>query len=135
MARSKYLTHITSYYKTLWWLFSIALLIVCCKTTHPLTKSAAIVPTSPLAPVKSDVAIARKKWPGTTLLNLSDGYTIYNSKCFECHDDKSIPDYSVDEWNVILRKMGRKAKLDTLQFKLVQRYILTKREALLAPRR
>ena len=96
------------------------------------TNTSDLVKIDPLTPMKSDVKIGRKYWPNTTLESLMRGFTIYNSHCYECHNDKIIQDYDVEAWQVIMRKMGRKAKLiDTTQYNLVYHFILTKREALL----
>jgi hypothetical protein len=126
-------------YRTVFLLGAIAIIAVCCKSTQPAssTKTATTQnvspPKSPLVPIESDVAIANAHWQGTTLDNLTQGYSIYDDKCTDCHGVKKPQDFTEDEWNSIMPKMGRKAKLDTNQYKLVFRYILTKREALLGP--
>jgi len=86
---------------------------------------------SVLAPVEADVAIARAHWPGTTFDRLNQGYYIYDDKCTDCHEAKMPQDFTVNEWNVIMHKMGHKAKLDSNQYKEVFHYILTKREAII----
>jgi hypothetical protein len=40
-------------------------------------------------------------------------------------------DFEEDDWNAIMHKMGRKAKLDSNQYNQVLHYILTKREEVL----
>ena len=126
-------------YKTIFLLSSVAIIAVCCKstqpaaTTKPATTQNVSPPKSPLVPIESDVAIASAHWQGTTLDNLTRGYSIFDDKCTDCHGIKKPQDFTQDEWNNIMPKMGRKAKLDTTQYKLVFRYILTKREALLGP--
>ena len=119
-------------YKTAFLLISIAIVVVCCKSTQTVSQKTPPA-KSPLEPIESDVAIANAHWQGTTLDNLTQGYSIYSDKCSDCHGTKKPDSYTVDEWNSILPKMGRKAKLDSTQYKLVFRYILTRREALLGP--
>lgn len=125
------------YYKTILLLSSIAIFAVCCKSTHTVTSVATTTTTSnsstadPLAPVEADLAIAKAHWPATTLDNLKQGYAIYDDKCTDCHDTKRPQDFTVDEWYSIMPKMGRKAHLDSIQYKMVFHYILTKREAIL----
>jgi hypothetical protein len=123
------------HYKLIFVLGSTAVAVVCCKTTQPVPapKPAATTPVtiSPLAPVKSDVSIAKAYWPGTTLDDLNQGYSIFDDKCTDCHRTKKPQDFSVFAWNTIMHKMGRKAKLDSNQYNLVLHYILTKREAIL----
>ncbi|HTB32278.1 MAG TPA: hypothetical protein VK808_09655 [Bacteroidia bacterium] len=128
------------HYKVIFLLGTISMLAVCCKTTRPVAvvKSPTTIATpsstsviSSLAPAGSDVAIAAAHWPGTTLDNLNQGYSIFDDKCTDCHRTKRPQDFTADEWKVIMHKMGRKAKLDSNQYNLVLHYILTKREAIL----
>jgi hypothetical protein len=123
-----------TYYKIILLLASITMLAVCCKTVQPLpaVKSSAPAGISVynLVPGKPDVAIARSHWPETTLDSLNKGYSIFNVKCTHCHLAKQPQDFSVFAWTGIMHKMGRKAKLDSNQYNLVFRYILTKREAI-----
>lgn len=120
-------------------LFSVVL--VCCKSHAPVTKSVATTPSptpvskpatnSPsLVPDDNDVTIAQSHWPGTSLMTLAEGYTLYTDECTKCHKPKLPQDFSADEWNSILPKMGRKAHLDSIQYVSVYRYILTKRESI-----
>jgi hypothetical protein len=126
-------------YQTLFTLGAISIIIVCCKSTQPATTKttsstqAVSPPKSPLVPVESEVAIAQAHWQGTTLDNLNQGYSIFDDKCTDCHGLKKPQDFTTDEWNSIMPKMGRKAKLDSTQYALVFHYILTKREAILGP--
>jgi hypothetical protein len=139
---------ILKYYKTFFLLSSISIVAVCCNSTKPVaaaksTPAAQPAPTNfaatpwgapvstSLEPVESDVAIAQAHWPGTTLNDLTRGYAIFDDKCTDCHSLEKPQNFSVDEWNVLMRKMGRKAKLDSNEYKLVFHYILTKREAIL----
>lgn len=111
-------------------MFSTTILI-CCKSTAPATKSAA----PNLVPDGNDVAVAQAHWPGTTLDNLSNGYKLYSDKCVDCHEAKLPQDFSIDDWNSILPKMGKKAHLDSLQYKSVYQYILAKRESILSTKK
>ena len=120
-------------YKVIFLLSSIAIVAVCCKTAKPVSSNKTIAKTDPLVPVEADLAIARVYWPGTTFDNLKEGYSIYIGKCTDCHDTKKPQDFTVDDWTDIMHKMGRKAKLDSIQYKEVLHYVLTKREAILGP--
>ncbi|HXB11321.1 MAG TPA: hypothetical protein VNZ45_05000 [Bacteroidia bacterium] len=127
-------------YRTVFLLTAITIVIVCCKSTQPATTKQVASqntspPKSPLMPTESDVAIAGTHWQGTTIDNLNQGYSIFDDKCTDCHGVKKPQDFTVEEWNSIMPKMGRKAKLDSTQYNMVFRYILTKREALLGPGR
>ena len=126
---------IVPHFKTIFLFSSITIFAVCCKTAQPASSAKSTTNTNsnadPLTPVETDLAIAKAHWPGTTLDNLNQGYSIYNDKCTDCHDIKMPQDFTVEAWNAIMPKMGRKAKLDTIQYKEVFHYILTKREAIL----
>ncbi len=141
---------ILKYYKTFFLLSSISIVAVCCNSTKPVVsvKPAAATQPAPtnfaatswgaptvtsLEPAESDVAIAKAHWPGVTLNELTQGYAIFDDKCTDCHSMEKPQDHSVYEWNVIMHKMGRKAKLDSNEYYLVLHYVLTKREAILGP--
>jgi hypothetical protein len=122
----------------------LSIVLVCCKSQAPATKSTASTTSSStastanpnsLVPGNNDVTIAQSHWPGTSLTNLADGFSLYNNKCVDCHEAKLPQDFSVDDWNAILPKMGRKAHLDSLQYKSVYRYILAKRETILSAKK
>ena len=104
-------------------------LLICCKGSKNLDNNS--TKSSDLVPNNEDVAVAQSKWPGTTLMNLTTGYDIFSDKCTRCHETKMPQDFSVDDWNSILPGMGRRARLDSNQYKLVYQYILTKRETVL----
>lgn len=101
-------------------------------TSSSNTTSNASKKVDPYQPQETDVAIAQNHWPGTTLTQLQQGYGIYSTSCnnSDCHDMKRIKDFSLDEWPDLIQKMGRKAKLDSTNYKLVYHYIMTRREAL-----
>jgi len=109
----------------------MSIIFFCCTGTKSL--SSANKPN--LVPDSTDVVAAKSHWSGVTLASLNQGYAIYSDKCVECHEMKMPQDFSVSDWNGILPKMGKKANLDTAQYKLVYHYILTKRETVLAAKK
>jgi len=124
-------------YKTIFLLGGVAIFAICCNSAKPAVNikstntTAAATKADPLMPVETDLAIAKTHWPTTTFDNLKTGYSIYSDKCTDCHDAKLPQEFDVDDWTVIMRKMGRKAKLDSTQYQEVFHYILTRREAIL----
>jgi|GEM_PF-560417 hypothetical protein len=112
-------------YKAFIILFFIAIIVAQCSTTKSTTKK-----VDPFLPQQTDVTFAQAHWQGTTYAQLQQGYSIYSTKCNDCHDMKNIQDYSLTEWPGWMQKMGRKAKLDSTQYNLVYRYVMTRREAL-----
>jgi hypothetical protein len=113
-------------------LFVVTLIVVCCKTNKPTTNAKTPVVVSPFVPVKTDIALAIAHWPGTTLDTLNRGYSIFESKCTECHEEKRPQDFGAHDWLNIMHQMGRKAKLTTSEDTVVLHYILTRREAIMA---
>jgi len=116
----KGIPHYLLAYKNQFLILSISLFLICCGSTLPLQ------------PSTNDLTVAQSKWQGTTMDQLTAGYTIYTTKCQDedCHGLKKPQKFTVDEWNDILPKMKRKAKLDSLQYVEVYRYILARREVI-----
>jgi cytochrome c5 len=108
----------------------LSVVLICCKSLTPANKATASKPS--LAPDSTDVTIARTHWAGTSTANLTQGYTIFSDKCTECHGVKNPQDFSINDWNNILPEMGKKANLDSVQYRYVYQYILAKREAILS---
>lgn len=113
-------------------LFAMMLIVMCCKTNKPVTTTTPPPPPSPFVPVKADVALATAHWPGVTLDTLNRGYSIFESKCTECHEEKKPQDFGAHDWLNIMHQMGRKAKLTDAEDTVVLHYILTRREAIMA---
>lgn len=108
------------HYKNHILILSASLFLICCGSTETLQPSG------------KDLTAAQSHWNGTTMDQLTAGYNIYTTKCDdeECHRLKKPQKFTVDEWNSILPKMKRKAKLDSTEYAEVYRYILAKRETL-----
>lgn len=115
-------------YKATLLISSIAIIVAQCGGS----KSAAVKKVDPSEPQQTDVSIAQAHWQGTTFDQLQKGYDIYSTSCnnSDCHDMKTIKDFSLTDWPGLIQKMGRKAKLDSTQYKLVYHYIMTRRQAL-----
>ena len=98
----------------------MSVLLICCKGTQYLV------------PTDNDFAIAKNHWPSATLSQLKEGYEIFSDKCTDCHGIKKPQKWSEADWIKTMQTMGRKAKLDSNEYNLVLRYILAKRETVLA---
>ena len=48
---------------------------------------------------------------------------LYDTRCAKCHRMYEPRDYSEDEWQLWMGKMRKKAKLNTRQEKLLDRYV------------
>jgi hypothetical protein len=101
-------------------ILSFSVVFICCKGSQYLI------------PSDKDVSAGQKHWSGTTIASLNQGYSLYSTKCAECHSMKKPQDFSLDEWSDIMPAMGAKAQLDSNQYKLVYHYVLTKRETVLS---
>ncbi|MFA7274890.1 MAG: cytochrome c [Crocinitomicaceae bacterium] len=53
----------------------------------------------------------------------NQGKSIYEKKCQRCHDLKNINDYSLQQWDVILPKMSKKAMMGKKKRNKVYSYI------------
>lgn len=108
---------------------------MCCKTAQqvPAVNSSGPKGFSSLilVPKRSDVAIAHSHWPGTSFASLKKGYSIFNVKCTSCHLAKKPQDFTEFAWTGIMRRMARKAKLDSSQYDLVLHYVLARQEAIM----
>ena len=112
----------------------IGIIIVQCTNTKPATATPT-VKVDPFHPQQTDVSLAQAHWPSATAEELVQGYQIYSTKCNDCHDMKNLLEFSVDEWPDLMKKMGRKAKLDSTQYNQVWHYIVARREALVAAKK
>ena len=112
-------------YKTTLIIGSVAIMVAQCAGTKSTTKK-----VDSFLPQETDVPIAQAHWNGTTIDQLKQGYSIYSTKCVECHDMKNIQDFTLTDWPGIIEGMSRKAKLSPEQRDLVSHYILARREAL-----
>ena len=57
-------------------------------------------------------------------VSMEKGKTVFVSKCGSCHGLKNPGDYTVDQWNTILRNEIPKANLDNKESEQVTAYIL-----------
>ena len=81
-------------------------------------------------PANAELAIAQKRWSDATVQSLTDGYTIYTTKCNKCHGLKTISKYSEPEWDHEIKKMAPKSKLTEIETETLKRYIFASREVL-----
>ena len=58
-----------------------------------------------------------------TEAQLNQGKELYSTRCTECHDAKVIDNFTKEQWNVILPKMSKKAKLSGEDNALVHAYV------------
>ncbi|HTA83753.1 MAG TPA: hypothetical protein VK783_12485 [Bacteroidia bacterium] len=110
------------------------IVIVQCTNTKPTT-STTVVKVDPFHPQQTDIPLAQAHWPSVTAEELIEGYKIYSTKCNDCHEMKNLLEFSVSDWPNIMQEMGKKAKLDSIQYNQVWHYIVARREGLIAAKK
>jgi hypothetical protein len=82
-----------------------------------------------LQPTPEEVAMVQATKPDVTLEALQSGCQLYIQKCANCHRVYYPANYTATEWQHLLPKMFKKAKISSdIEKKLLQQYILSKRE-------
>jgi cytochrome c5 len=76
-------------------------------------------------PVAADASRASKKWPATTLEDLTVGRNLFMDKCNQCHalkDSKAVPP---DQWSATVQRMRHKhgLKIPENDAQLIIRYL------------
>ncbi len=54
---------------------------------------------------------------------VSNGFALYGTECSKCHKAKEVKKYSREDWNTILPRMAKKAKLEGDQEATIDAYI------------
>lgn len=54
---------------------------------------------------------------------VSTGFALYGEKCTRCHKAKTVKDFTREEWNSILPRMAKKAKLEGEEETTIDTYI------------
>ena len=104
-----------------------AFVLAFCHTKKKTAETKTVVART--AAVRSPLAIAQKRWPGATSDDLSQGKTIFETKCTKCHAARQIVTRSEKNWLHEIDKMAPKAKLIPEEKEKLTIYILAYREA------
>ena len=65
---------------------------------------------------------------GLSDLQVSEANIIYTAKCARCHKFYDPAAYTEKEWNIWMKKMGKKSKLKPDQYDLLSRYLAAFRQ-------
>jgi hypothetical protein len=84
-------------------------------------------PPPPFNP--DEVGSVKVLFPETTGNSLAIGRDLFVAKCGKCHDHANLMLIEDRRWPEIMKRMGKKAKLETGQADLVLEYILAVRAA------
>lgn len=79
----------------------------------------------PITPLQGDAVRASQKFPGTTLADLQEGRSIFESSCSKCHSLKKPFKKSEEIVRSAMPRMAKRAKLDSKQEDLVLKYLVT----------
>ena len=102
--------------------FSLLLLANCTPKVAKSTASSKGTPTSHVS--TSQVEAAKTKFPDANMEALNEGYTIYYGVCTNCHEAKTITDFSTEELPGIIERMARKSKLASEKKDAVLKYVI-----------
>ncbi|PWT75226.1 MAG: hypothetical protein C5B59_09345 [Bacteroidetes bacterium] len=86
---------------------------------------AACAPVKLLQPTQADADRGSQKFPGFSLSELNEGKSIYEAHCNKCHRFKVPESRDEMKWDMVIPKMAKKAKLDSVQESLVLKYVVT----------
>jgi|ERR1043165_3525593 mono/diheme cytochrome c family protein len=82
-------------------------------------------------PVEGPVAMAAGK-RGLSETRIAHGRELYVTACVECHRPVRPDSFSEENWDDILPKMVKRAKLDAAAHEDVRAYVFSARDAMLA---
>lgn len=77
------------------------------------------------SPTETDLAWAKTKWSNADMAQLMRGKTYYKANCGKCHGLKNPAKYTEEEWNRIMPKMKRKARIADSTSNIILTYVLT----------
>ena len=77
-----------------------------------------------MAPSQTDAERAGKKFPGMTLSDLNEGKAQFEKNCQKCHSLKNPASRNEAQWNKIVPKMAKKAKIDEKTEEQIRRYLV-----------
>jgi cytochrome c5 len=77
--------------------------------------------------VNTELQHAQAKVPGITMERLTSGGKVYAQDCARCHSLKEPSNYTMEQWDPILKSMYKKAKLtDENEKTLIRDYVMAK---------
>lgn len=79
----------------------------------------------PVSPATLQAATTR--WPESTSDSLESGRSVFLGSCNKCHGYPDVHKVDEDKWPAVVKRMGKKAKLDQGQEELLLHYILAER--------
>lgn len=68
-----------------------------------------------VAPTQTDADRVAQRMPGTTLADLQEGKSLFETKCTQCHGIKKPSSKTESEWQQIIPIMAKRAEKDHAQ--------------------
>lgn len=96
-------------------LFSVVVFSCAPKVVVQPSEPAVIQPPKPVEVVSAETPVSPEK--------LAEGKRLYDNNCAKCHKLFSPADYTREDWQPILVRMQRKARLDDIQMATVKAYV------------
>lgn len=75
-------------------------------------------------PTSEQLAKLKSADPSIDTTAVQNGYNVFAEKCQKCHKLKDPAKFTTEDWNKILPKMAKKAKLTDDQTALVKTYVI-----------
>jgi cytochrome c5 len=107
-------------------IFVMVLSLANCKSKKIATTTE---PAAVFTPASQQMAIAEKRWPGTNVLEVQEGQTIFTTKCTRCHQPVEITSLTEKKWLHEIDDMSPKADLTPEEKLKLTKHILSYREA------
>ncbi len=82
-----------------------------------------------IKPTVVDETRGKAIYSDVTLAGLEKGHELYAIKCGKCHKLYAPVSRSEAAWKKILPVMGRKAKLTPEEYKVIEQYVFTMKDA------
>jgi mono/diheme cytochrome c family protein len=77
-----------------------------------------------LPPTSAQLTQIKNADPAADTTAINNGYAVFAEKCQKCHKLKDPAKFTAEDWNKILPKMSKKAKLTDEQTALVHTYVM-----------
>lgn len=103
-----------------------------CKSSK--TTSSTPVTNMVFTPGEKQMQVAQTRWPGVTIEEVTEGRTIFVTKCTKCHEAYEITGFSEKKWLHEIDDMSPKANLTAEEKLKLTKHILSYREANVIPK-
>jgi len=100
-----------------------------CKSSKTASSTPTPVIVTEFTPSDKQMQVAQTRWPGATAIDVTEGRTIFVTKCTKCHEAFEITGFSEKKWVHEIEDMSPKANLTAEEKLKLTKHILSYREA------